>query len=249
MLITWQADPPESVTAREPPFALLMVSSALFGPGEVGWKLTVTPALAPDASDVEVGRPTLKWAASAPVIVKGGESVTTEGSVLVMVIVVETSAPIVTVPKLMSDALTAMPPLPLPDSATDRDPAVLAISSEALFGPLLAGWKVTVTVVATPAANVVAPGVPTEKDEASAPPTVNGDVRSTGADVLFVIVTVAALVNPTAMVPKLTAAGEAPIPGVTGLARFCGSLGPGSKSSALLFVSTWLPSRPPTFRS
>ena len=249
MLITWQADPPESVTSRDPPLTLLIVSTALFGPGDVGWKLTVTVALAPGASEVAVGRLTPKWGASGPVMVKGSVSVTTDGSVFVMVIVVETSAPIVTVPKLMSDTLTAMPPLPMPDNAIDRDPAVLATVSDALFGPPLAGWKATMTVVASPAPSVVAPGVPTEKDEASAPPMVNGDVSVTGTEVLLVTVTVAVVVNPTAMLPKLTAVGEAPMPGVTALARFCGSLGPDLKSAALLFVSTWLPSRPPIFRS
>ena len=60
------------------------------------------------------------------------------------------------------------------------------------------------TVVAAPGASVVSPGRLTENDDASAPAITNGDVSVTGAGVLFVSVTVAVAVRPTARVPKLT---------------------------------------------
>src|SRR5436190_7260349 len=41
MLITWQADPPESATVRVPPLTLSIVSTALLDPADAGWKLTV----------------------------------------------------------------------------------------------------------------------------------------------------------------------------------------------------------------
>src|SRR5438876_8444915 len=65
--IGWHAPVPDSVTVREPPFVLEIVTRPLFGPDDVGWKLTDTCAVAVGASVVAVGRPALKLAASVPV--------------------------------------------------------------------------------------------------------------------------------------------------------------------------------------
>ena len=104
-------------------------------------------------------------------------------------------------------------------------------------------------MVVAPGASVVSPGEPAENADGSAPLMANGSVSVTGAGVWFVSVTVAVVVRPMASAPKLSAVGDALMPGVTGLARFCGSLAPDLKSLALLLVSTWLPSSPPAFRS
>src|SRR5882724_7411586 len=122
-------------------------------------------------------------------------------------------------------------------------PLLLAIVSNALFGPSVAGVKTMPIVVDPPPPIDVAPGAPTENCDASAPVITNGGVSVIGAVLKFATVTSALADDPTATDPKSCGAGVAPIRAGTGaLLRFCGALGEMSaKSLPLLFVSTECP--------
>jgi hypothetical protein len=242
------------VTDGDPPFALETVSVALFGPRDVECTDTATLAVSSDASTPALGASTLNSAAFGPVIANGGVRATVDDAAFVIAMVVDAEPPRGISPKSNAVGLSVMPAAPDPFSATVRVPFELVIVSVAVLGPLLDGWNVSVAVVDAPAARLVAPGADTENTPASVPLMVKGSVSVTvtgdGTWLLLVIVSAAVPLAPAATLPKLTLAGKALTAGVGALARFCGSLGARTwKSVALLLLSIWLPSTPPSLRS
>src|SRR5437899_1046827 len=92
----------------------------------------------------------------------------------------------------------------VPVSDTSAVPFELPILSVAAFaaGNAVAGWKVTWTVVAAPAASVVVPGEPTENWSAFPPVSTNGVVSVTADPLMFVIVMFVNEDPPTSTEPK-----------------------------------------------
>src|SRR5438270_11627620 len=105
-------------------------------------------------------------------------------------------------------------------------PLLLAIVSNALFGPSVAGVKTMPTVVDPVPPIDVVPGAPTANCNASAPVITNGGVSVIGAVLKFAIVTSALPDDPSGTDPKSCGAGVTPInAGAGALLKFCGALG------------------------
>src|SRR5262249_1403008 len=92
----------------------------------------------------------------------------------------------------------------VPVNATDRDPPLRLVTSRvALFGPAVAGWNDTTSVVLSAPPRNEVPGAPTLNEPESGPMIANGGVSVTlltGS--LFTIVSVVGVVEPGATVPK-----------------------------------------------
>jgi hypothetical protein len=128
-----------SVTDGEPPFALEIVSVAIFAPSDVECTDTATLVVSCAARTVAPGESTLNSAAFGPVIVNGGVRVTAEAAAFVIAMVVDAEPLSGTAPKSKDVGLNSMPGAPEPLSATVRVPLELVIVTAAVFAPLLSG--------------------------------------------------------------------------------------------------------------
>ena len=112
---------------------------------------------------------------------------------------------LITMPALLPPPGDAVAPV----NATTALPLLLVMFSVAFFAPEVVGANATWTVVAAPAASVVAAGTPAEYCDAPVPVIVNGGVSVNGSALTFVMVTVAIAEPPMVTVPKSIDEGEA----------------------------------------
>src|SRR5262249_6162905 len=139
-------------------------SVAVLPPGVAGWNATATEVDPLPAIVVVDGAPTVKSAASVPVIENGGVRTAGVASVLVIVSVAFAVVPGDTGPKSTGDGDSDKPPAPLPVRGIVTVPAaLLVIVSDADCVPLTSGWNVTFKLVDAPAGSVVAPKAPVVK--------------------------------------------------------------------------------------
>jgi hypothetical protein len=199
---------PDSAIDRVPPFVLDTRSVALLAPRVVGWNVTVVVVSPAGATVVDAGAATLNCAASAPLMVKGGASVTSVGFPLAMTTDLEAVAPVSTAPKSIVVGETEIPGRPVPLKPTTSEPAFeLVIGSVALFAPSESGWKVTLIVAVSPGPSVVVDGAPAANDDASVPVTASGVLNVMLVSRRFLIVSVCDRVSGGMTPPKSIVSG------------------------------------------
>jgi hypothetical protein len=168
-VIAGQAALPVNGTEVEPD-ELVIVNVAFRAPSAVGWNTTPTDVDAPPASVVVAGAPTAKSDAFEPEMMNGGVSTVGVGSVFWIGRNAFAVAPGSRLPKSTDDGDTAIPPAPVPESATFAlPPPLVAIVIVADLPPPDVGWNETAIVAVAFGASVISEGAPAVKEAASVP--------------------------------------------------------------------------------